>query len=105
MLNEIQSSRIGDVNKDVPYVGMKFNSEDNADLFYKSYAHKTGFSVRKQFVNSKRTTIRKIKKKLKKGEHFVVQSKVNKVVAKRSEYILFEHAITRVDCLAQITCN
>ncbi|XP_065632940.1 uncharacterized protein LOC112025240 isoform X2 [Quercus suber] len=39
-------------NKEIkaPIIGMKFDCDDNAYEFYKQYAHRMGFSVRKQYV-------------------------------------------------------
>ena len=33
-----------------PMIGMKFDCDDSAYEFYKQYAHRMGFSVRKKFV-------------------------------------------------------
>jgi hypothetical protein len=42
-------------NVEVPKIGMKFDCDDSAYEFYKEYAHRTGFSVRKQFIKRGKT--------------------------------------------------
>ena len=39
----------------VPSIGMKFGCDDTAYEFYKEYAHRISFSVRKHFVKRAKT--------------------------------------------------
>ncbi|CAN0827090.1 Protein FAR1-RELATED SEQUENCE 5, partial [Linum grandiflorum] len=70
---------------------MKFDCEDAAYEFYTTYAHGIGFSVRKSFV--KRTKSSYCSKQ---GE---------KCTDKRSAEVAYEKPITRVGCLAEMTCQ
>ncbi|XP_050217789.1 protein FAR1-RELATED SEQUENCE 5-like [Mercurialis annua] len=78
-------------------VGMKFDNEENVYTFYKSYAHKLGFSVRKQYVHRVDGQVRR--------RTFCCSRQGQKGVDKRSEQVKFEHPISRVNCLAQMTCQ
>ena len=48
-------SRHDKQNVEVPKFGMKFDCDDSAYEFYKEYAQRIGFSVRKQFVKRAKT--------------------------------------------------
>uniref|UniRef100_A0A2N9J0E1 FAR1 domain-containing protein n=1 Tax=Fagus sylvatica TaxID=28930 RepID=A0A2N9J0E1_FAGSY len=91
-------SRHGKKIVEVPKIGMKFDCDDSAYEFYKEYAHQIGFSVRKQFVKRAKTG-------LVKRRTFCCSKEGERVVDKRREHALFHHPISRVGCLAQVTCQ
>ncbi|XP_050207965.1 protein FAR1-RELATED SEQUENCE 5-like [Mercurialis annua] len=82
---------------EVPCVGKKFDSEESAYTFYKSYAHKLGFSVRKQYLKRVDGQIKR--------RTFCCSKQGQKGVDKRCEQVKFEHQSSRVNCLAQMTCQ
>ena len=85
-------------NVEVPKIGMKFDCDDSAYEFYKEYAHRTGFSVRKQFI--KRGKTGQIKRRT-----FVCSKEGERGADKRREQVSFHHPISRVGCLARMTCQ
>ncbi|XP_055961887.1 protein FAR1-RELATED SEQUENCE 5-like [Mercurialis annua] len=82
---------------EIPCFGMKFDSEESAYAFYKIYAHKLGFSVRKQYLKRVDGQIRR--------RTFCCSKQGQKSVDKRCEQVKSEHPISRVNCLAQMTCQ
>ena len=74
-LDQIETAD-GFVSKIVtPIIGMKFDCEDSAYEFYKSYAHRVGFSVRKHWL--KRNSTGQVKRRL-----FVVPNRGKKDLIK-----------------------
>ena len=84
------------VNED-PIVGMEFDTEDIAFDFYCKYAHRIGFSVRKQYVKRTKTG-------LVKRITYCCSKQGERLVDKRREQVFYHHSITRVGCMAQMTC-
>nr|XP_023916993.1 protein FAR1-RELATED SEQUENCE 5-like [Quercus suber] len=72
-------------NKEIkaPMIGMKFDCDDNAYEFYKQYAHRMGFSVRKQYV--RRGSVGHIKTRT-----FCCSKEGERAIDKRREQWLFE---------------
>ncbi|XP_065623147.1 protein FAR1-RELATED SEQUENCE 5-like [Quercus suber] len=81
-----------------PTIGMKFDCDDSAYEFYKQYAHRMGFSVRKQYV--RRGSAGDIKRRT-----FCCSREGERVIDKRREQVSFHHPISRIGCLAQMTCQ
>lgn len=83
---------------DAPKIGMKFDCDDSAYEFYKDYAHRIGFNVWKQFIKrgNMGQVIRRTFCYLKEGE---------RGVHKHQEQVHFHYPISRVGCLAQMTCQ
>ncbi|KAK4594706.1 hypothetical protein RGQ29_018416 [Quercus rubra] len=79
-------------------IGMKFDFDDNAYEFYKQYAHRMGFNVRKQYV--RRGSAGHIKRRT-----FCCSKEGERAIDKRREQVSFHHPISRIGCLAQMTCQ
>ena len=77
---------------------MKFDCDDSAYEFYKDYAHQIGFSVRKQFI--KRGNMGQVIRRT-----FCCSKEGERGVDKRQEQVHFHRPISRVGCLAQMTCQ
>ncbi|KAK9993720.1 hypothetical protein SO802_023423 [Lithocarpus litseifolius] len=77
---------------------MKFGCDDSAYEFYKDYAHQIGFSVRKQFI--KRGNMGQAIRRT-----FCYSKEGERGVDKRQEQVYFHRPISRVRCLAQMTCQ
>ena len=85
-------------NVEVPKVGMKFDCDDSAYEFYRVYAQRIGFSVRKQFVKQARTG--QLKRRA-----FCCSKEGERSVNKCREQVSFHHPVSRVGCLAQMACQ
>ncbi|KAK9983232.1 hypothetical protein SO802_032757 [Lithocarpus litseifolius] len=81
-----------------PMIGMKFDCDDSAYEFYKQYAHRMGFSVRKQYV--RRGNAGHVKRRT-----FCCSKEGERAIDKRREQVSFHHPISRIGCLAQMTCQ
>ncbi|CAL1394878.1 unnamed protein product [Linum trigynum] len=77
---------------------MKFDGDDNAYEFYKTYAHSIGFSVKKHQV--KRTKEGQVKRR-----KYSCSKQGKKGFDKRREHVAYERPISRVGCLARMTCQ
>ena len=82
----------------VPSIGMKFDCDDTAYEFYKEYAHRIGFSVRKHFVKRARTG--QVKRRT-----FCCSKEGERGFDKRRVNAAFRLPISRVGCSAQMTCQ
>ncbi|XP_043713096.1 protein FAR1-RELATED SEQUENCE 5-like [Telopea speciosissima] len=51
------SKELQDLEYGIPFVNMKFDSDEQAYVFYNSYARKTGFSIRKGLLERTRKSI------------------------------------------------
>jgi hypothetical protein len=97
-------SKLNTLNKqsieitEVPTIGMKFDCDDSAYEFYKEYAHRIGFCARKQFV--KRSNLGIVQRRT-----FCCSKEGKRVVDKWKEQVSFHRPISRVGCLAQMTCQ
>ncbi|KAK9993571.1 hypothetical protein SO802_023274 [Lithocarpus litseifolius] len=81
-----------------PMIGMKFDCDDSAYEFYKQYAHRMGFSVRKQYVRL--GSAGHVKRRT-----FCCSKEGERAIDKRREQVSFHHPISRIGCLAQMTCQ
>ncbi|XP_065636333.1 protein FAR1-RELATED SEQUENCE 5-like [Quercus suber] len=81
-----------------PTIGMKFDCDDSAYEFYKQYAHRMGFSVRKQYV--RRGSAGDVKRRT-----FCCSREGERVIDRRREQVSFHHPISQIGCLAQMTCQ
>nr|XP_023914115.1 protein FAR1-RELATED SEQUENCE 5-like [Quercus suber] len=89
----------GSPNKsNTPAIGMKFDCDDSAYEFYKDYAHRIGFSVRKHFV--KRGNVGQIIRRT-----FSCSKEGERVFDKRRENASYRCPISRTGCLVQMTCH
>ena len=79
-------------------IGMKFDCDDSAYEFYKQYAHRMGFSIRKQYV--KRGLAGHVKRRT-----FCCSKEGARAIDKHREHVSFHHPISRISCLAQMTCQ
>ncbi|XP_075634663.1 protein FAR1-RELATED SEQUENCE 5-like [Castanea sativa] len=77
---------------------MKFDCDDSAYEFYKEYAHRIGFSVRKHSV--KRENVGQIIRRT-----FSCSKEGERVFDKRRENASYRCPISQTGCLAQMTCH
>ena len=90
---------LGSPNKsNTPAIGMKFDCDESAYEFYKEYAHRIGFSVRKHFV--KRGNAGQIIRRT-----FSCSKEGERAVDKCRENASYRRPISRTGCLAQMTCH
>lgn len=84
----------------IPVIGMKFETEEDAYTFYNSYAYNFGFSIRKSkaHFSSKRRLINRL---------YVCSADGKRGVDKRDVNVKVHRAETRFDCLARmkISCT
>nr|XP_023918547.1 protein FAR1-RELATED SEQUENCE 5-like [Quercus suber] len=90
---------LGSPNKsNTPAIGMKFDCDESAYEFYNEYAHRIGFSVQKHFV--KRGNMVQIIRRT-----FSCSKEGERGVDKRRENASYRRPISRIGCLAQMTCH
>ncbi|KAK2988112.1 hypothetical protein RJ640_017444 [Escallonia rubra] len=94
-LQSSQSNVHGGKVHEVPELGMEFDTEQHAFDYYSEYAHRVGFSVRKQHVKKRRGVVtRRTLCCSKQGE---------RGIDKRRENVYYHRPFLRVGCEAHMT--